>query len=191
MGQAEAARAHVERRKLVGPEPHDRHTERLEDLERAREIEHELRAAADDADRVAGDRVQVGGDIRRPLRVAVHTADPAGGHDLDAGLGRDRHRGRDGRRAQAAARQDRRDVAQRDLRDTVLVREPLEQRVVRADDDAPARDRDRPRLRAAVADGPLAGSRGLEVQRAGEAVRDDGRFECDDRAGHQAVRPRE
>ena len=64
-------------------------------------------------------RAQVGRLVERVARAAVHAAEPAGGEHADArALGQMRGRG-DRRRAVAAARDDRREVAHAALRDLV------------------------------------------------------------------------
>ena len=116
MRERQSARAHVERGELVGAVTDDGDAERLEPLQSEREIEHQLRARADDAHRVARDRLQVRGLVERALGAAVDAADPTGRHDRDAGARRDLHRCSDRGRAQATTRQHRGEVTQRDLR---------------------------------------------------------------------------
>src|SRR5204862_5634144 len=80
MLEAQPARAHVERGQLVGAVAHHGHTERLEALEREREIEDQLRARADDAYRMARDRLEVRGFVEGTFAAPMHAADPTGGH---------------------------------------------------------------------------------------------------------------
>src|SRR5439155_19849499 len=182
MRRAQSAPAYVGRGEVVGPEADHRDTERLETLERQREVEDELRPGAHHADRMARDGEEVGRFVERPLRATVHAADAAGRHHADAGLRRDLHGRGHCRRAEPAARDHWRDVARAHLRDSLLVREAGEERAVGADDGAARRDRDGRRCRAARAHLVLERDRRLEIQRPRETVRDDGRFERDDGA---------
>src|SRR5712675_174129 len=73
-----------------------RDTRRLQVLQGSREVEERLRARAYRDDGMAGERVEVRGDVTGQRGAAVHAADAAGGEDLDAGGVGQRHRGRDG-----------------------------------------------------------------------------------------------
>src|SRR5947208_2762033 len=85
VSEAQSARAHVERGELVRAVADHRDTERLEALERQREIEHELRASGHHAHGVARDGFEIRGLVERALRATVHATDAAGGAERDPG----------------------------------------------------------------------------------------------------------
>ena len=68
-----------------GVEAEDRHTERLQPLQGAGQVEERLRPGADRHHRVAGQRQEIGTLVAGLRPVAVHTADPPGGEHRDAG----------------------------------------------------------------------------------------------------------
>src|SRR5487761_357683 len=88
-----------------------RDARRLQVLKGAREVEERLRARAYRDDGMAGERVEVRGDVAGQLGPPVHAADAARGEDLDArGVGQG-HRGGHGRYADLEAlRRGNRDV---------------------------------------------------------------------------------
>jgi len=180
MGERQAARSDVERRQLIGAIADDRHAERFEALEREREVEHELRAGADDAHRMLRDGLEVRGLVEGALAAAVHAADTAGGHHRDAGACGDLYRRRDRRRSQSTAREHRREIAKRNFRDCGLFRETHQKRVVGADDGLAVRDRDRGRRGTEATHLLLECACGLEVLRPRQAMCDDGGLECHD-----------
>ena len=100
MRHAQPRRARVERGEPVVPPPEHRHTDRLEVLERARQVEERLRPGAHGDDRVVGQRVEIGADVAGQLGAAVHATDPSGREHLDARRRSQRDRGRDSRRTE-------------------------------------------------------------------------------------------
>ena len=78
------ARVDIEGGKLVGAEADDRHALRLEDLQRARDVEDALGAGADDGHRSPPQLVEIGGDVP-VVTVAMGAADAAGSEDANAG----------------------------------------------------------------------------------------------------------
>ena len=83
--ERQAALAGVERRQLVGLPADHQHAERLEQLERARQIEDGLGAGRDHRDRRLRQRVEIVRDVAAVA--AVDAADAAGGEHPDAGAG--------------------------------------------------------------------------------------------------------
>ena len=81
---AQAAVAPVERREAVGAKPIHGYAERLEHFDGARQIEHRLRAGADDRDRPARERGEIRGHVAAFVRAAMHAADAAGREHFDA-----------------------------------------------------------------------------------------------------------
>ena len=172
--------AAVEERQRRGAEPDHGHAERLEHLERARHVEDRLRAGADQADLVARQLAEVGGHVERPLGVAVHAADAAGGGVVDAAQPRHRQRAGDGGGAERAVRERGGEVARRHLA-RVLERDPLQVVGAQADADLAVHQRDRGRHGAGGAHRLLRGQRRLDAGRVREAVRHVGGLERDHR----------
>jgi len=98
MGDRQPASARPERRKAaaVRAEPDDRDAERLEPLQRARQVEERLGPGAHGDHRMAGQGGEVGALVAGLRPVAMDAADAAGGEHLDAGRRRQRQRCRYG-----------------------------------------------------------------------------------------------
>ena len=143
--------------------PEQRHAERVEQLDRLREVEERLGPRARGDDRVAGDRHQVRGHVAAELALAVHAPDPAGGEDPHPGGVGHGQRRRDRRDAVAAGGRDDREVPLGDL--AVGRQHPLD--VVADDPDLPtaAEHGHHRRDRAGVADRGRAAPEGLGVGR--------------------------
>ena len=114
---------------------------------------------------------------------AMDPADAARREDRDAGRVRGDHRRRHGRRRPAAIGQGRRETRSRRLPDRPVGRrgEREKRRLVQADQEPAAVDRDRRGDGAGRPDRRLGRRRHLEVLRVRQAVADERRFERDDR----------
>ncbi len=172
----------IEGGELVGAVADDRDPLGFEEFERLPDIEDRLRAGAHDRDAGARKLDQIGGNVERLLGAAMHAADAAGGEDFDAREPGDKHRRRDRRARRALARRDQRQIAPRGLHHAAAeLAEPLDLLARKAHSQAPVDDRDRRGNGPHLAHRLLDGSRRLDVARVGHAMRDDRRFERDDR----------
>ena len=99
--------AQIEGREAVGAPTQHGHTEGLEPLEGERHVEEGLDARRYDHHPVVGHGLQVRADIAAAVRSPVHPADAAGGKNLDADGGGQRHRGRHRGHAYVEARRQR------------------------------------------------------------------------------------
>ena len=178
---AEAGLARVERRQLARAVADDGHAVGLEVFERQTEVEDGLRARAHDHDGGVGQLFEVGGDVERLLRAAVHAADAAGGEHADARHVGDHHRGGDGASAVLALRDEHRQVAAGSLRDARAgAAEVVDLILGKARLEAAADDGDGRGHGARLTDDALDLERGLHVLGIGHAVGNDGGFERHD-----------
>jgi len=187
-GNRKARVVQVEAREAVRAVAEHGHAERLEPLQRRRDVEDRLDPRADHRDADSGERVEVGRLVPAVARAAVHAAQPAGGEDVDAGPGRQpRGRGDRGRAVSAAGRHDG-EVAHAALDDVLARRHQRQRLLVQPDARLAAHHRDRRRHGALGAHGRLQLARHLQVARARQAVGDQRGLERDDRpAGGKSV----
>ena len=106
-----AAVRRIEERQLVRAKAEHRHAQRLEQLERRRDVQQRLDSSRDDERLRASELAEIGGHVRRMRKAAVHAAEPAGSHEPDAGSAADRERSADGRRADGALHDARSEIA--------------------------------------------------------------------------------
>ena len=178
---AEAGLARVERGQLVGAVADDGHAVGLEVFERQSEVQNGFRARADDHDGGVGQLLEVGGDIERLLRAAMHAADAAGGKHADARHVGDHHRGGDGAGAVPALRDEHGQVAAGRLGDARAgLAEVVDLLTGQARLQASADDGDGRGDRARLADDALDLEGGLHVLGIGHTVGNDGGLKRDD-----------
>ena len=157
------------------------HVQRLQPLERRADVEDRLDTRAHNDDAGPRQRVEVGGHVPGLVRAAVHATEPAGGEQADPGAHGQVSRGGDGRCAVAAARGERREVADAALDDVVAGGDHLERLLVEADARRAADDRDGRRQRPLGAHRVLDLVRDVEVARPRQPVADQRALERDHR----------
>ena len=176
-----AGPAGVERGQLVGAVADDGHALGLEVFKRQTEVENGLRTGADDHNGGFGKLLEVGGNIHCDFCAAMHTADAAGGKNLNACHRRDHHGRGDSRRAVRSlgnqhgkippARFGNAAAGTGKIVDLGFGKPCLE---------PTAEDGDGRRNSAEIADDPLDLERRVAVLRIRHAVGNDGRFERHD-----------
>ena len=170
----------VEARVARGAVAEHRDVERLEPLERRRDVEDGLHAGADHQDGCGRQDGHVRGLVERLRRPVVHAAETAGREDADAGMVR-QERGRgDGRPAVQPEGDRHRQVAQRDLVDAVRVRQLGDLGDGEPDGRDAAVDADGGGHDALGAQPGLGLERDVEVARPRQPVREDRRLEGKD-----------
>ncbi len=170
----------VEERQRVGAEAEHGHAERLEQLGCRGHVEQRLHAGGDDERLSARELREVGRDVGRRGKAAMDAAEPAGAHEADSGRAADCERAADRRRAGRALHGAGGEVARADL---ARVRAEAPELGLREPDAQLAvEDADRRGHRARLAGPALALEPDRHALRRGEAVRDQGRLERDDRA---------
>jgi hypothetical protein len=141
----------------VGAEADDGDAERLEALERRRDVEDRLDPAGDDRDSAAAENTEIGGFIEGCGGAAMNSADPAGGENSYAGLRRKKSGRSNGRPTREALGHGHRQIADAELQ-RVLVRGKASQLIrLETDPDNTGEDSDRCRHRT------VRGDRALEL----------------------------
>ena len=147
-----------------------------------------LRAAAHDGDWSPGELVQVRRDVIRRRCVSMHAADsPVANTSIPARCAAD-HRACDRGRSAAAGGDERGQVARTRLDDAVVVGDALELGGVETDSNAPVEHRDDRRYPTFALDGVHHRACGLQTERTGQSVCDQGGLERDHgRRGRQGI----
>ena len=178
--ELEARGAAIERGQFVGTQSQNRHALCLEVLERQAEIQQALCTRADDAHRGVCQLLQVGGNVHRLFRAAVHAADTAGSEEADARHGGDHHGGGDGGGAGLVGGEVHGHVAAADLAYAVSLAHDLQLLGRQADLQLAADDGGGGGNGALSADDFLNLVREFNVLRIGHTVAENGGFERDD-----------
>src|SRR6185437_2602953 len=176
-----AAVRRIEERQLVRAEAEHRHAQRLEELERRRDVEQRLDPGRDDERLRASQLAEIRGHVRRMRKAAVHAAEPARAHEPDACSAAHRECPADRRRADRTLHDARRKIARSDLARACV--EPRQLVLVEPDPDLTVEHADRRGDGARLAHPTLR----LETDGAAfscrEAVCNQRRLERDDRRG--------
>ena len=180
----------VEGGQLLGAVADHRHAVGLQVFQGQPQIQDRLGAGADHRHRGVGQLLQVRGDIHGGFRSPVHSADAAGGEELDARHMGDHHGGGHGGGAVLAPGADRRQIPAAHLRDLpALFAEVFNLLRGQPRLQPPADDGDGGRHGAVFPDDALHAERRFHVPGIGHAVGDNGGFQRHHRlAGRQRFR---
>ena len=168
----------VKRRELLRAEADDRHAVGLQILQRQAKIQDRLGPGADHRDRRIRQLLQIGRDVHRGFRPAMHAADAACSEEGDARHMGDHHGRRHRRGAIQAPGADGGDIPPAGLGDlAALLSEILNLLRGQTGLQPPADDGDGGRHGAAFPDDFLHIQSRFDILRIGHAVADDGAFQ--------------
>ena len=171
------ARPAVERGELVATDNDNGDAGSLEMFQGQGDVENRLHTGAHDADRRDGQFGEIGRDVERRDRAAMHATHTTGREDADAGERGEVHRGSNGRRASRPRRHQPREITRCCFVNVAPGRQQLDLGCGQANSAQTVDDGDRRWSRAARTNNRLDITGHLDVLRVGHPVTDDGRLQ--------------